>query len=65
MANRNQGPQTIPDLRDVIDDKIVEIIDCARRAGWQRDEVLISIEDCIAFRWPKESDAPPDNTCKS
>lgn len=62
MANRDQGPQTIPDLRDVIDDKIVEIIDYARRAGWQLDEVLISIEDCIAYRWPKESHVASDNT---
>jgi hypothetical protein len=46
----------MPDLRDMIDKKIAEIIAAAREGGWGRDEVLLAIEDCLALRWPKRSD---------
>jgi len=53
----HDAPTRVPDLRDLIDQSVGEIIACARDGGWAREEVLLAIDDCLALRWPKESDA--------
>jgi hypothetical protein len=59
VDQREKGPCRVPDLRDVIDGKVSEIIACAEVGGWDRDEVLLAIEDCLAYRWPKQAGLPP------
>lgn len=57
MNSTQDAPTRVPDLRDLIDQRVGEIIACARDGGWARDEVLLAIDDCVALRWRKESDA--------
>jgi hypothetical protein len=57
IDNGDSVPQQIPDLHDLIDEKIEALIEDAHAGGWTTDDALMAIEQVVARRWLRRRDA--------
>jgi hypothetical protein len=55
-AVADNGPVKLPELRDLIDMKVVEVLEAAVSGGWSKQEILMAIEDCLDARWVEKPD---------
>jgi hypothetical protein len=58
QTTEDGGPDRLPDLYDLIDERIRAIISEATNGGWTVEDAIIAINDVIAKRWMDASGHP-------